>query len=505
MWARALLLCILLTGCGSQSQEASDDRGKALRVLLPRDAEHIDPRVTVDAYGLRISRLLFASLVTIDPQTLEPVPDLAESVQVVSPVEYRVTLRAGLHFSDGSVLDSEDVRMTYTGLREPSLRSPYARTYARIIDIKTPTPREIVFRINGPHATFLTDLEMPIVRAEDSTTLIGAGSPVVSSGAFRLIARSAGRIELVANPRWHGGTPKFSDVHFLVVRDDNTRALRLLAGAADLAMGAVPPLLIPLFEGRAEFSVTQAPGIGTAYLGARTDRGPLADVRVRKALSLLIDREAIIANKFGGRARVARGWITPGHWAFANEVPEPRFDMAEAEALLDAAGFPVRDGERMRLVLRCGSDRFRQSLAQAIAAMARRAHITIEVRPSEVATLLADLNRGNFDLGLLEVPEVIEPHVLSWFFGSDRIPDGERAEGANRWRFRNKEVDAALERGRRVVDRGERITAYVTAQRILASELPVIPLWHEDVVAVVGPRASGFVVPRDARFSTLAR
>lgn len=500
-----MFFCAVLSGCGSQAEEPSRDDAEALRVLLPRDVEHIDPRVTVDAYGLRVSRLLFASLVRIDPHTLEPVPDLAESVRVVSPVEYRVTLREGLRFSDGSVLDSEDVRMTYVGLRDPSLRSPYARTYARVIAIETPTPREIVFRLDGPHATFLTDLEMPIVRAEDSTTLIGEGSSVVSSGPFRLIARTPGNIELAANPRWHGGTPKFSKVHFRVVRDDNTRALRLLAGAADLAMGSVPPLLVPLFEQRPEFVVKQAPGIGTAYLGARTDRGPLADVRVRRALSLLIDREAIIANKFGGRARVARGWITPGHWAFTNEVVEPRLDVAEAEALLDEAGFPVRDGERMRLVLRCGSDRFRQSLAQAIAAMAKRAHVTIEVRPSEVATLLADLNRGQFDLGLLEVPEVIEPHVLSWFFGSDRIPDGERVEGANRWRFRSAELDAALERGRRAVDRGERIAAYVVAQRILARELPVIPLWHEDVVAVVGPRASGFVVPRDARFSTLAR
>jgi peptide/nickel transport system substrate-binding protein len=492
-----------LAACASQA--ATEGDGAVLRVLLPREVEQIDPRFTADAYGLRVSRLLFASLVTIDPHTLDAVPDLAQRVEVVSPIEYRAFLRPGLKFADGSVLDARDVKATFDSIRDPRVRSPYARTYARIVAIETPNAQQVVFRLQSPHATFLTDLEMPILRAEDARVRVeGREQSVVGAGPYRLLSRTTGRLVLAPNPQWHRGAPRHPHVELSVVRDDNTRALRLLAGAADLVINGVPPLLVPLFANHDTFQVKSARGIGTAYLGARTDRGPLADARVRQALSLLIDRDAIIKHKLGGRALPARGWITPGHWAFADDLPAPRFDPAAAARLLDEAGYPSRDGVRMQLVLRCGSDRFRQSLAHAIAAMARQAGVAIDVRPSEVATLIADLNRGHFDLGLLEVPEVIEPHVLSWFFGSDRIPDGRKVEGANRWRFRSAALDAALEEGRVQVDRARRVASYREVQRILAHDLPVIPLWHEDVVAVLGPRARDVAVPRDGRFSTLA-
>ena len=137
--------------------------------------------------------------------------------------------------------------------------------------------------------------------------------------------------------------------------------------------------------------------------------------------------------------------------------------------------------------------------------MWREVGVDVRVRSSDNATLIADLNRGRFQLCLLAVPEVIEPHVLSWFFASDRIPSGQVAAGANRWRFSDPSLDAAFERGRVSSVRAERVRAYAEVQRILASELPVVPLWHRDVVAVLGPGATGFVVPRHGRFSTLAR
>ena len=124
------------------------------------------------------------------------------------------------------------------------------------------------------------------------------------------------------------------------------------------------------------------------------------------------------------------------------------------------------------------------------------------MRPSEAATLIADLNKGRFDLTLLQVPEVMEPHVLSWFFDSSRIP-GAGSEGANRWRYRNPQLDALLEQGRTTVDRTERKKIYAEVQRMLARDLPVLPLWQPDTVAIVR-RGIEFDVPRDGRFGTLA-
>jgi peptide/nickel transport system substrate-binding protein len=478
--------------------------------VLPQDVEQLDPRKVGDAYGLKVSRLVFASLVTIDPRTLEVVPDLAERIDVESPLRYRVTLRAGLRFSDGSVLDAEDVRATFRSVVEPAFGSRFARTYRRIARLEVVDARTVVFVLDAPHATFLTDLELPVLRAEDARTVVGlpGGPEPVGAGPYRLVRRSPGHLALAANTHWHRGAPRFPRVRMVVVRDDNTRALRLLAGRGDLALNAVPPLLVPMFEKDVRFRVRTAPGVGTTYLGTNLEAPALRDVRVRQALALAIDRARIVRAKLGDRARLAQGFIPPGHWAEADGLATWAYDPARARALLDEAGLRDPDGAgpapRVRLTLRTSTDRFRQSIARAIAAMLAEVGVAVEVRPSELATLIADLDAGRFELATLQVPEVFEPHVLTWFFGSEHIPGGGR-EGANRWRMRDTALDAALERGRATPVRAERIAAYAEAQRILATQLPVIPLWHEDVVAVTGPRARGFDVPRDGRFATLAR
>ena len=507
-WLRHAALLALGLGCGSTSacstREHHGDDG-ALVVLLPRDVQEVDPRFTVDAYGLKLSRLLFASLVTIDPYTLQVTPDLAREVVMVGDRTYRVDILPGLRFSDGSTLDAEDVAATFRSIVDPALGSRYAQTYRRIERIEVQGPLRVLFHLRGPHATFLTDLEMPVLRAEDARRHLGAldGPRPVGAGPYVLRERVSGRIELAANPNWHRGIARHPVLRFLVIHDDNTRALRLLAGAGDLALNSVPPLLLPLFERDPRFAVRSAPGVGTTYVGLNTEASALRDVRVRRAIAHAIDRTALIRAKLGGRARLANSWIAPGHWAHSDRIPNYDYDLQLSRRLLAEAGVTA-GGVRPTLTLRCGSDRFRLSIARAIAAMLGEAGFDVEVRPSEVATLIADLNRGRFELTMLEVPEVIEPHVLSWFFGSDRVP-GNGSEGANRWRLRNAALDAALERGRASSDGEVRRAAYEAVQRILADQLPVIPLWHEDTVAVEGARARDVRVPRLARFGVLAR
>jgi len=504
------LFLAALIGCGDDGDSPTEGRGEMLTVVLPRDAEQLDPRFVGDPYGLKVTRLIFASLVTIDPRTLEVVPDLAEAVEVETPVRYRVALRPGLRFSDGTSLDADDVIATFRSVVDPELGSRYASTYRRIRRMDRVDDLTVVFHLTAPHATFVTDLELPVMRAEDARHQVGGeGPPPIGAGPYALSRRTPGHLELDANPNWHGGTPTFPRVHMLVVRDDNTRALRLLAGAGDLAVNAIPALLVPLFEEDDRFEVRTAPGVGTTYLGFHTEAAPFDDLRVRRAIAHAVDRETLVEAKLGGRALLARGWIPPGHWAYQEDVPTYDYDPDRAMALLDEAGFADPDGPggepRMTVALRTSSDRFRLSIARAVAAMLGNVGIAVDVRPSETATMIADLNRGRFQMTLLQVPEVFEPHVLSWFFASERIPVLGEREGANRWRLRSAALDGALERGRANAEREVRIDAYREAQRVLAAELPVVPLWHEDVVAIVGPGARQYDVPRDGRLGTLAR
>jgi len=492
----------IVAGCTARHPSTND----VLTVVIPREAEQLDPRFVGDPYGLRVSRLLFASLVTIDPRTLEVIPDLAESVVPVSPTVYEVTLRPGLRFNDGSPLRADDVAETFRGVVDPELGSRYARTYRRIRSIEVKDGRTLRFVLHEPHATFLTDLELPIVRRVDAhrRMTFEPGSSPVGAGPYRLVEQRQGLLELHANPYWHRGMPRVPRLRLVVIRDDNTRALRMLAGQGDLAIGSVPPLLLPMFEEHPDFKTKTAPGVSTMYLGFNTRSPKLEDVRVRRAIAAAVDRKLLVEAKYRGLGRVTETWIPSGHWAEAPSLPRHEFDPKQARALLDEAGYrrPTASTQRMRLVLRTTSDRFRQSVARAIAGMLHEVGIDVDVRPSEAASLISDLNKGRFELTLLQVPEVLEPHVLSWFFDSSRIP-GPRGHGANRWRYENPELDALFEEGRTHVALEERRDAYARAQQILARDLPVLSLWQPHTVAVIR-RGVDFDVPRDGRFGTLA-
>jgi ABC-type transport system substrate-binding protein len=128
------------------------------------------------------------------------------------------------------------------------------------------------------------------------------------------------------------------------------------------------------------------------------------------------------------------------------------------------------------------------------------------VRPSELATLLADLRAGRFDLTFLTVPDLSDPWGLAFWFASGSIPTTENpGAGGNRWRFRNATLDAALEAGARAMGPAARRPHYAQAQLILAAELPVVPLWHADVVFVTSRRYEHLAPRGDGQLDFLLR
>lgn len=492
----ALLSFVLGGACSSAGTDAVD----APTLLLPRAPTTLDPRFAADSVSLKVSRLLFSSLVTIDPQSLQVTPQLAQRVEQLSSTRYRATLRVGLRFHDGSPLDAQDVVATYRGLVDPALGSRYASTYRRIRSVRAEDATHVVFELDGPHATFLTDLEMPIVREEDARRQLPSGQgELVGSGPYALVHAGRGELLLRAVPQPGLKNALLPQVLLRAVRDDNIRAMRLRSGAGDMALDAVPPLLLPMFEGKEGFVVSSAPGVGTTYIGVNMEAEGLSDVRVRRAIAHAIDRERLVLRKLGGRGHPALGFVPKGHWAYTEELPHYAYDVQRARRLISEAGADGRE-----IVLRCSSDRARVSMARAIAAMLRAAGLKVHVRPSELSSLMADLGRGRFELTLMELPEVLEPHVLSWFFDSSRIP-GPGREGANRWHMNSAGLDAAFEAGRRAGELAERRRAYLRAQRILAQELPAIPLWHRDVVAVRRAGLPDLPTPRNGRYDGYLR
>ncbi len=491
---------------------AEPEAPEGFTVLLDGAPKNLDPRFATSDFCVKLSRLVFGALVTIDNQTGEPELDLAHSITQASPIRYDIELRKDALWHDGQPVTSEDVRYTLMTLDDPLVKSPFAGVSARIDKIEVRGPHGLTIHLKEPHAPFLSDLAMGIV---PSHLLAAKGQfeagQVVGSGPFRFLSQSEGAwVALEANDRYYGGAPKLPRVIFRVMPDDNTRLLAMMGGSGQMAQNATAPLMLPVLKEDPDLVIESALSFKYTYLGLNVSTPKLKDVRVRQALALGIDRDEIIRYKFNGTAQKATGLLAPSHWAYKGDVDTWEHDPARARALLDAAGYPDPDGDgpRMRLELtyKTTTNKFRQSIADLIAAQLAEIGVGIKVVAYEWGTFFGDIKSGNFEICALQWPSVTEPDLYAWIFHSSNIPSPEnRSAGANRGRYANPALDALLDRGRQEIDRERRKAIYAEVQAILARDLPYISLFHEDNILVRHKDLKGYEIVPNARFRGLER
>jgi peptide/nickel transport system substrate-binding protein len=493
----ALVLGAMLAGCGRDDVRArSSDHGRPIEVLVANDPETLDPRYVTDAVGLRTTRLVHAGLVRLDPDSLAPLPYVASGWRWTDPLTLEVDLRDDVRFHSGAPVRARDVVATLRAFASPAVASRHASVVDAIADVREEGDHRVAIRLGRPHATLLTDLELPVLRADQAAsppapdgTLDGLGPYVVehvAPGEVRLTPASDGALPRPA----HAATLR-------VVHDENARALRLEAGRADVALNLVSPTLLPAMAAQPGLAVASRPGANLTYMVVQETRHPLDDVRVRRALSSAIDRAMICATLFDGRAEPASGLIAPTHWSQAAAPPLP-FDPGAARIGL-AQVAESRRGARLSLLT--STERFRGDVARVIAQEFGDAGLAVDVIPLELGTLIARLNAGDFDLAILQLPEMTEPNVLRRFLHGSFVPPA----GANRGRVHDAELDALLDEGDAVADPQARRAIYARLEARERDAMHLVPLWYEDQVVVTSERARAFVPSAEGRWLDLAR
>jgi peptide/nickel transport system substrate-binding protein len=495
----AILVFVLVwvTACEVRVRRTADD---TLVMLFDASISELDPRYGIGNNDVKLSRLVAPGLTTVARPSLEPAPELAETIEQRDERTWDVTLRPGLRFSDGTPVTSEDVVYSFMSMLDPAMKSVYRVNFAdRFVRVEALDERRARFHLTRPLATFLSDIETGIIsaaaarRGQDQRF---AGNRVIGAGAYRVASFTTDLIVLERNPHFYGQPARMPRVEVRTVRDANARALMLVGGSADLAQNALRLDLVDSVAGRARIHVTSGPSAILSYMMMHNQDPVLRDVRVRRAIAHAIDRERIIAVKLGGRAVPATGILPPSHWAYEKDVPRYGYDPDRARALLDEAGYPDPDGPgpapRLRLTYKTSADQFRLALARILAAQLGEVGIEVEVRSFEFGTFFADIKRGNYQIATMQTAAITEPDFHHTYFHSSRIPTPDNPNDHNRWRYRNPRVDELAQAGRNTVDRAGRLAIYGELQQIIARELPVIPLWHEDNVAVMNVDVDGY-------------
>lgn len=451
----------------------------------------LDPRYATDAASERICRLLYRALVGFDDH-YQPVPQLARWERV-SPRLYRFTLGSeGREFHDGTRLTAADVKRTYDYVLDPANASPHRGALESIARIDSPDPEHVDFHLSRPDALFPGRLTMGIVPAWAAAGVSLSRRPV-GSGPYRFVDwPDAGTLNL---QRVGDGAP----LQYVTVQNPTVRALKLVRGEIDLLQGDMPPELLAWLRERPGMMVRRVPGDGVAYLGFNLAEGSTRDLRVRRAIAHAIDRAAILTHVFGGGGRLASSVLPPGHWAGAAGLPALEYDPLRSRELLRAAGYG--EGRPLRITYKTSSDPFRIRIATILQSQLRQVGIEVDLRSYDWGTFYGDIRAGRFQMYSLSWVGLKLPDIFRYAFHSSSLPP----EGANRGRYSDPVTDRLIE-GAEVAPLPQRqAELYGQVQQRLLEEMPIVPLWSEDVTAVMRASASDYEPATDGNYDSLAR
>jgi len=469
---------VFLSGCSSRNQ--SDP--SSITFLIESSPTNLDPRFATDSQSQRIDGLLFSGLLERDNQ-MNFHGDLAESWSTPDPLTYVFHLRRGVRFHDGRALTATDVKATFEFIMNPANKSPKRGALRMVTSIETPDDATVIFHLSQPFASFNVNLIPSAIGIVPANAGADFSRHPIGSGPFRFVQQSQDEEVVVErNPEYFRDAPQITRVRFRVVPDGVVRALELRKGSADLEMSSLSPDIIPVLARQPDLAVTDRPGTNLTYLGFNLEDPVLSHREVRQALALATDREALIRFLLHGQAKLAAGVLPPDHWAAEPNVAQYPYDPARAEQVLDAAGFPRKqDGVRLQLTLKCSTEEQARLIGAALQEQWRRAGIQLELRPLELATLFSDVAKGNFQITYQRwVGANTDPDFFEYAFSSKRFPP----DGANRGHYRNPRIDALTDQIRVEMDQEKRKALCSEVQKILAEDLPYLPMWFNDVVSV---------------------
>ncbi len=470
-------MVVSLSSCwGSSTNSISATDPLPLRILLDAPPSTLNPRASIDATGQRLGGLLFRALTRMDVR-LKAQPDLAESWRVSRDgLRWTFRLKKDLRDHSGEAIDAARIAACLEEYRAgkpvSALQGAFPNWKATRVDSKE--PRTVVVEMSAPDPYFQNNATLlRYFRVEgDSRPCVEptADHPVIGSGDYRLpqwIAAPATELLMERVSRDEALQPRLK---FFFVRDDNTRALKLLRGEVDVAQNGVSlsktRWLAREFADR--FDLMETPGVNVSYL-AFNHRDPLLKrPEIRRAIAMAIDREEIIRTKMFGFGALAGSFMEPS-------LPESRsisfpYNPGEAEKLLDRAGLPRdADGTRFHLKYRTTPVREGSEPALIFQRMLGRIGVQLDLDVVEPAVFLSAIHKGRFQLYSSRWVGVSDASIYyqTLYTGQSR----------NRVGFSDPEIDRLLKESMSGVHEARRIELIGSVQTLMAEKLAYFPLW----------------------------
>ena len=487
MFSRRTLIAVSLVGSMLIAGSAA---AQTLRIGLAEDPDVLDPTLSRTFVSGVVRTALCDKLFDIGLE-LEIVPQLATKWEWTADKKGLViNLRPNVKFHDGEPFDAAAVKYSI----ERHLTMPGStrkRDISAISGVEIIDDHTAKLVLSAPFAPLLAQLAGPAgtiispkaARAAGETF----GSQPVCAGPFKFVERVAQDrivVERFAG-YWDNDRIKIDRIVYLPIPDSTVRLANLQSGGLDLTQVAATDLDTVRKDPGLKLAAVN--GIGYSGISINVANGerstlPLGrDARVRQALELSIDREALNQVVFNGENQPGNQWVSPTNPYYVKEFPIPTRDVAKAKALLAAASAP-----NPIITLTATNNPVVLQTAQVIQAMAKESGFDIRIQAAEFASALQLAAKGDFEAFLLGWTGRIDPdgNIYNLVTCNSPFNDGH---------YCNPEVDRELDAARMVDARAERLVHYrIVAEHIL-KDLPIVYLYHGKWLYAASARLSGFV------------
>ena len=487
---RVLMVVLVLGLLGGAA--VAQTAGGELIAGISADPIGLDPHKTSAYSSFEVLENVYDTLVGITAD-LRPEPALAERWETSEDgLTWTFFLRPGVSFHNGRALVAADVAYSLNRIMDPETGSGASWRLASVEDIQALDDRTVVIRLKHPYPGLLTKVGgykgMAIVAKENVEDGSISTHPI-GTGPFAFSQYVPGdRIVLVKNEAyWQEGKPFLDRVVFRVIPDETVRVTSLLTGEIDW-MDSVPPQQVATLSQRDDVEVEETSGTAYWYIGVNLNYGPYADVRVRRALAMAIDREEIAAAAKWEAAVSNDSPIPDGAYYDAGVHPfREGANLDEARQLLAEAGYP--DGFTSDVMV---SNFYPETVRAALTLQSQLSvlGIELEIRVLEWGTWLDEEAAGHFDLFICGWIGNLDPD--DYFYAQHYT-----GESFNFTGYANPELDLLLDRGRMATDAEERYAIYSQVQDIVINDVPYIYLYIPKVVHAWQPHVHGYVTRAD--------
>jgi len=465
-----------------------------LTIGLGTDVTSMDPHYHNLTPNNNVAQHVFGLLVQRnEKEQLEP--GLATEWKAIDPTTWEFKLRRGVKFHDGSDFTADDVLASINRVpKVPNSPSPFTAYTKQIVKMEAVDPYTVRFHTATPYPLMPSDLTQVFIVSRKSesasTDDFNSGKAASGTGPYKLVRYAKGdRIELTRFDGWWGGRTPWDKVTMRLLPQNASRVAALLSGDVQV-IEAVPSADLARLRQDKRIGVARTVVDRHIYLhldsnrdaspfvtdkdGKPLERNPLKDPRVRRALSMAIDRNAIVARVMEGEA-VPSGQLIPDFlFGATKNLKVEKFDPDGAKKLMAEAGWPDGFG----VTLHTPNDRYANDakIAQAIAQMWTRAGVPTKVVAMPSATYFPQATELKFSAML-----------LGWSTGTGEASSSLKAlvmtynrdkgyGGTNRGRYSNAKVDALTEDALQTVDDVKREAYLQRATEILIADQGIIPL-----------------------------